>query len=242
MWSAGVPGVAQGPSPFGQSQGPRPLGVQAVRPPMPGVARERAGGTINEAFTSRGDPVNMRKAFGSDSPAESAASNASERSKSPMHDVSPGAGAAIVAKRLLSRGGDGGEMTSGIGASRVSSEPALNAKRWDESVTPPSDVGDVGPGAGEQNAGPRTADASPVKSSASEGDMKAGSAEQAPKSEPKKNSQDKQIQRRASVGGAAVAAKPGRLAKMMSKWLYPDAKVKCIIITCRCLEGMRFEL
>ncbi|CAM9346739.1 unnamed protein product, partial [Scytosiphon promiscuus] len=49
--------------------------------------------------------------------------------------------------------------------------------------------------------------------------------EQAPKSEPRKGEKGKEIQRRASVGGAAaVGAKPGRLAKMMTKWFYPEAK------------------
>ncbi|CAM9622634.1 unnamed protein product, partial [Ectocarpus fasciculatus] len=50
-------------------------------------------------------------------------------------------------------------------------------------------------------------------------------AEKAPNSEPRKGAKGKDMKRRASAGGAAaVAAKPGRLAKMMSKWLYPEAK------------------
>lgn len=153
------------------------------------------------------------------SPAQNGAGNGSPNDAAAAAIAMPGAGAAAVAKRLLNRGGaDGGGSTGtpAKGVPHVSSAPVLGGK---------GQGGSEGRDSPENGGGGVAAAAAADGGGGGGGAGKGRSVEQAPKSEPRKGAKDKNIQRRASVGGAAMAAKPGRLAKMMSKWLYPEAKV-----------------
>lgn len=140
-------------------------------------------------------------------------SSTASRPQIPMDGVAPGAGAAAVAKRLLAGGKDGG---AGGGVPHVSSAPVLSAM----------------PGGGAEGVAWSSEQRDKHEEKSGEGGSgdggkggKSGAVEQAPKSEPKIAPKGKKTSRRASAGGVAVTAKPGRLAKMMSKWLYPEAKV-----------------
>lgn len=174
--------------------------------------------------SSAGSPMFGETSAASEGPTRSPTAQKSSAENGPPtgadSSATPGAGAAAVAKRLLNRGmGDGGVSTKGV--PHVSSAPVLGerAKEPIEAGDPPEKRGSGGAAAGSGGGGDGG------KGTAGEQVPKAG--EQAPKSEPRKGAKGEggNMKRRASVGGAAVAAKPGRLAKMMSKWLYPEAKV-----------------
>ncbi|CAM9622765.1 unnamed protein product, partial [Laminaria digitata] len=108
--------------------------------------------------------------------------------------------AAVVAKGILARGGGSG----GAGEGRGGGAGPPGQRGGDEAA---------GGGSGKREGGEGKG-----------GKGKGGGGDQAPKSEPRKGTKGKGVQRRASVGAPAVGAKPGRLAKIMSKWLYPEAK------------------
>lgn len=151
----------------------------------------------------------------------------------PVGDLPVGASvtnpvAAAVAKRLLSRGeGNGGGTRNAV--PHVSSVPLLRAEGWTDNPTQGEAAGESGEQWEEGGVStpkvPSPEVGAEAGAEAEGGSGKGAISEQAPKSEPRKDAKKKVVPRRASVGGQMVAGKPGRLAKMMSKWLYPDAKV-----------------
>ena len=107
-----------------------------------------------------------------------------------------------------------------MGFPHVNSEPVLRADKWDGASTQGEGSGGGGGPLGQGGGDGATGEAGEDK-----GKGIGGVVDQAPKSEPKKGSKGKATARRASAGASAAGAKPGRLAKIMSKWLYPEAKV-----------------
>lgn len=239
-WSTASSSVGQGQQPFGRLDGPRPPGVRDGKSPLALVGaagaeqngqiidnpRPEAGGAFGEAPRSAG-----ASAFGeasSEALGNSETSGASEppRNGPPMNGAAspPDAGAAAVAKRLLTRGGGNGSTAKGV--PHVNSAPSLQVDTLDDTAA--TKGGDGAAGLSRPARGSSGPTASGV-GAGGEGNKERG-VEQAPKSEPKQAGKGKTMRRRASVGGATVASKPGRLAKMMSKWLYPDAKVRVFVL------------
>lgn len=258
-------------NPFGQSSVPRPPGVTADKQ----SSLARAGVAAPGDWSQRGSVHNQPRsivqedaaqnvtqgaggAFGGGSPPRSAAGSpmlgkSSAASVDPTRSptakkngpengpptgaasTTPGAGAAVVAKRLLNRGmGDAAVSTPGKSVPHVSSAPILGGRAEEPSEARDSTEKD---GSGGDVAG-------------GEGERKDTAAGRSPKSEPRKVAKGKgdNLKRRASAGGAGVAAKPGRLAKMMSKWLYPEAKVSTVLCahndcfrTSKCSRSRRGE-
>lgn len=212
-------------SPPAPSSSPPP---PVPNPHGPQTLAHGAGGAIDDAPPDI--PGGFANTFIGEGPVRDSSGEADTfsglaRPQAPTRDVSPpGAGAATVAKRLLSRGAvDGGP---GKGFPHASSAPALRADKRGADAVPPRG-GNEGDVPEQRVAG--AVDAAKAVAMAGDGggggDETPGGKEQAPKSEPNKGAKGKDAGRRASFGGADVAAKPGRLAKMMAKWLYPDAKV-----------------
>ena len=243
---------------FGPGGAPRPSGVEANKsPPVSGAGGVAAGGWGQQGpIQGQPQPGNVPGgraqhftqgaggAFGSPPPRSAAGSPAfggrgaaasEDPARSPAQSDAgngapndaagtPGAGAAAVAQRLLTRGGGLSTPGKGKGVPHSSSAPVLSGKEHDESEERDSsgNGGGAGTAAAPADGGGR----------GNEGGVGKGKAvEQAPKSEPRKGAKDKNMPRRASVGGAAVEAKPGFMAKMVSKWLYPEAKV-CEAFVC----------
>lgn len=240
--------------PFGASGAPRPPGVEFNKsPPVSGAGGVAAAGGWGQKGPGQCQPQpssvpggggqhftqGAGGAFGSPPPRSAAASPAfgesstgavTDPAMSPAGNGSPndagaaavpGAGAAAVAKRLLNGGpaaDEGGSTPGGKGVPHVSSAPVLGGKGH------PQDTGEERDSP-ENDDGGRMAAAAAADGGGGGGAGKGKTVQQAPKSEPRKGAKGKDLQRRASAGGAAVVAKPGRLAKMMSKWLYPEAKV-----------------
>lgn len=252
-WSGAPSSQDMQQRPFGPGSAPRPPGVEANKSsPISGAGGAAAGGWGQQGpiqgqpqstavpgggaqhFTQGaggafGSPplrsATASPAFGESdaatvdptrSPAQNGAGNGSPNNATGV----PGAGAAVVAKRLVNRGPpDGGVTTPGKGVPHVSSAPVLSGKGHggsDGRDSSGNDGGGVASGAAADAGGGGAGKGGKV-------------VEQAPKSEPRKGAKGKNMPRRASAGPAAVAAKPGRLAKMMSKWLYPEAKVSAAL-------------
>lgn len=218
---------------WGKQQSPIPGQPQSMAVPVGGAQHftQGAGGAFGSPppRSGAGSPAFGESAFGEGgAPTAGGAQNGAGNESPNDATAVPGAGAAAVAKRLL-KGPDGGGSTNtpGKGVPHVSSAPVLSGKGHGESES----EGRGSPG----NGGGGGAAAAAAAADGGGGSAGKGTAvEQAPKSEPMKAAKDKNMHRRASVGGAAVAAKPGRVAKFMSKWLYPEAKVSAAFLFADC--------